>query len=445
MSEVPPPPTPAGRPQPGTDHVTPYDRLAWSDTEVEQLLATGAHREELEAYFGTSEYASLGRLAKRARAVRATGHRTIIVPGIMGSQLGLQRRTPLPQDILWLDPVDISFGRLTSLALPDNGAVRSLGVVLYSYLRLKLHLRIAGFDPVFHHYDWRLGVDQLGRELAERLAQEPGARIGIVAHSMGGLVSRAALALPASSRVERLVLLGTPNLGSFAAVQALRGTYAVVRKLARLDANHTPETLAATVFSTFPSLYQMLPPERGNGALDLFDLGTWPQAGPRPSAALLQAARDIAPRLAPADGRCATVVGIGEETVTAVGRQRDDFVYTVTRRGDGTVPAAHAELAGARNYYAAVSHSDLARDGEVAQAVADLLRSGATRRLPERWNYRGTASARISDSALRRTHTGKVDWAALEPDERRVFLQNLNEPPKLRLRARRSAPARRRA
>jgi predicted Fe-S protein YdhL (DUF1289 family) len=31
-------------------------------------------------------------------------------------------------------------------------------------------------------------------------------------------------------------------------------------------------------------------------------------------------------------------------------------------------------------------------------------------------------------------HTGKVDWAGMEPDERREYLENLNEPPKLQLR-----------
>ena len=39
---------------------------------------------------------------------RANAPRVIIVPGIMGSQLGLTRRAPLPHDVLWLDPVDIS-------------------------------------------------------------------------------------------------------------------------------------------------------------------------------------------------------------------------------------------------------------------------------------------------------------------------------------------------
>jgi hypothetical protein len=72
----------------------------------------------------------------------------------------------------------------------------------------------------------------------------------------------------------------------------------------------------------------------------------------------------------------------------------------------------------------------------------DLLRKGATRRLPQRWSSRSIASARISDQQLRRTHAGKVDWAALEPEERRVFLQNLNEPPQLQLRV--PAKARRR-
>jgi hypothetical protein len=40
----------------------------------------------------------------------------------------------------------------------------------------------------------------------------------------------------------------------------------------------------------------------------------------------------------------------------------------------------------------------------------------------------------VSDGALRRTHAEKVDWTALAPEERRLFLQSLNEPPQLRLR-----------
>jgi pimeloyl-ACP methyl ester carboxylesterase len=427
---------PEAAPHAAADHVTPYDRLVWDDEEIEGLLAAGEQRDELQAFFGAAEYRLLVRLARaahRTTVARTDAYPTIIVPGIMGTQLGMSRHAPLPRDILWLDPVDIGFGRLTELTLPSAARVGTQGVVLYTYLRLKLHLRAAGVRPLFHPYDWRLGIDVLGRELAARLRSEPSAKIALVAHSMGGLVCRAALACPGAEKVERLVLLGTPHFGSFAPVQALRGCCSVVRKIARLDSHHTPERLAAEVFNTFPSLYHMLPAAGYSGTLDLFDVAAWPRSGPRPVPELLEAARTIHEVLAPADERCVNVIGVGHETVTAIARRGDQFVYTVTRHGDGTVPVACAHLAGARNFHAAVAHSELARDPTVASAVIDLLRRGATRRLASHWKTASRAEARISDRELRHRSGEKVDWARLTPEERRSFLQNLNEPPKLRL------------
>jgi pimeloyl-ACP methyl ester carboxylesterase len=183
----------------------------------------------------------------------------VVIPGILGSQLGLARRRPLPNDVLWLDPIDIQVGRLALLGLDAGAPIIPLGVVLYSHLKLRLRLRAAGFGVTLHDYDWRLGIEESAAALAARLRQPGARRLAIVAHSMGGLVSRAALALPGTQHVERVVLLGTPNLGSFAPVQALRGTYAVVRKVARLDAATNAERLTEEVFNSFPSLYQMVP------------------------------------------------------------------------------------------------------------------------------------------------------------------------------------------
>ena len=444
------------------DHVTPYDRFAWSDTVVEHLLASGEHPRELTAYFGTSEYEALAALAREAQKVPVStdAPRVYIVPGIMGSQLGRMRRAPLPNDILWLDPVDISLGQLALLRLPVAGSppvaveehkhtpmqgepaspqetqIVSLGVVLFTYLRLKLHLRIAGFAAVFHDYDWRLGIDDLGRGLAERLRGER-ARTMIVAHSMGGLVSRAAMSHQGLGHVERVVLLGTPNTGSFAPVLALRGVYAVVRKIARLSQSQTAESLAADVFSTFPSLYHLLPTSTGDAGPDFFDAASWPANGPQPNGPLLARAREVLGALARGDERFVNIIGAGQETVTRATRKNGEFVYTITRQGDGTVPVAYAELPGARTYYTKVAHSDLARDPVVAQAIADVLRTGETARLNGNWSSNGKAEARISDTQLRRTHTDKVDFAQMEPEARQVFLRNLNEPPQLKL----SAPA----
>ena len=403
---------------------------------MERMLASSEHRAELAAYFGESEYQDLVRLARKAQRVGVNDAfpHVVVVPGILGSQLGLARSRPLPNDVLWLDPIDIQVGRLGLLGLDAGAPIVPLGVVLYSHLKLRLRLRAAGFGVTFHDYDWRLGIEESSALLAGRLREHGSRRTAIVSHSMGGLVSRVALALPGTQHVERVVLLGTPNLGSFAPVQALRGTYAVVRKIARLDPAMTAERLAEEVFNSFPSLYQMVPAGRGEGTADLLDPGAWPGSGPTLRLQLFERARRFRNGLPPPDERFIAVAGVGQETVTAAAKQRDGFVYTITRHGDGTVPADSAALDGAHTYFVDAAHSDLTRDAHVAAAIAELLRTGSTRRLPRKWSGNSRAQARISDRELRRTHTDKVDWTSLTPAQRREFLQNLNEPLKLRLR-----------
>ena len=423
------------RPVTTVQHVTPYDRFGWSDVEIDSMLVSGEHREELVAYFGATEYLDLVRLARKAErvGVKAGQPHVMVVPGILGSQLGIARPRPLPNDVLWLDPIDIQVGRLGLLGLDAGAPVIPLGVVLYSHLKLRLRLRAAGFSVTLHPYDWRLGIEESAAALAERLREQGSRRLAIVAHSMGGLVSRAALALSGTQRVERVVLLGTPNLGSFAPVQALRGTYAVVRKIARLDAATTAERLTEEVFNSFPSLYQMVPRADGRGA-DLLNPSAWPDSGPALRLPLFERARRFRDGLAPADERFVAIAGVGQETVTTVAKRRDGFVYTVTRHGDGTVSAASAALAGAQTYYTSAAHSDLTRDAHVASAIVELLRKGTTSRLPTHWRSNSRAEARVSDRELRRTHADKVDWSALTPAQRREFLQKLNDPLKLRLR-----------
>jgi hypothetical protein len=211
--------------------------------------------------------------------------------------------------------------------------------------------------------------------------------------------------------------------------------------VASLALRDSAERLAAEVFNTFPSLYDMLPAVPGEA--DLFDARSWPAAGPQPRAGLLQAARAAREQLAPADARFAVIAGVGAQTVTGVARRGDDFLYTVTRHGDGTVPVASAELPGAPAVYARVAHSDLTRSPEVAAAVVELLRRGATQRLPRSRHSASRARATVSDRQLRRGYGDKVNWAALTPEERRLFLEQLNQPAWLRLRV--SRPPRRRA
>ncbi len=158
-----------------------------------------------------------------------------------------------------------------------------MGVVLYSYLRLRLHLKAAGFDVACVDYDWRLGIDVVGRQLAQRIEAEPHAHVHLVAHSMGGLgLPSGAVAARAAQSAPGRAAGPLPTRGSFAGVQAVRGTYPVVRKLARLDQRITAEQLASEVFNTFPSLYHLLPAPALTAPLDLFDVAHWPPRGPGP-------------------------------------------------------------------------------------------------------------------------------------------------------------------
>ena len=207
------------------------------DDQIESALETGARASELESYFGEARYAELRALAKQAarRDVRGKGPRVLILPGLMGSTLG--RRGLLFDDVIWIDPVDIALGALRKLALgPRPRASRPSASLNLVYLKLKLTLRINGFDADFFPYDWRHSPRELGARLARQVAGER-RPVQLVAHSLGGLVARAALrSKPAvMKKVGRLVMLGTPNHGSFAAAQALRGTNDLLQKLALFD------------------------------------------------------------------------------------------------------------------------------------------------------------------------------------------------------------------
>ncbi len=415
------------------DHITPYDRLALDEGSLIAALASRTPNEGLVEYFGEALHAELAALARtttRKRKSRAPQRRVYLLPGIMGSQLGFIRGGKRPNDILWLDPIDIAFGRLTELRMSDTSRIVALGAMNYSYLKLTLSLRKAGFDAVLLDYDWRLDIATLGKLLADRLTADGRDQIALIGHSMGGLVARAALMHAAGKQVSQLIMLGTPNSGSLAAVQALRGTYSVVRKIAMLDLRHNAEFLARNVFASFPGLHELLPANRSVSDFDLFDAAAWPAKGPGPDAALLRAATGLEQRMAPADARFNMVVGCNRTTATGVALRDGDFEYEYSQQGDGTVPIELARLAGARHSYVECGHSDMPLADRVIAGTIDLLTTGATQRFAAAPPVKRGALTRVRDAELREQFQGKIDWPHMTPEQRRLFLDTLNEAPR---------------
>lgn len=392
------------------------------DEQVVALLRSGAHAMLLSAYFGEVEYRELCQYAKLA-ATRADANGPIvyILPGIMGSKLGAARQ------LVWLHPAAIANGGLLELATPSVGSLLASGVMLPGYLKLKLMLEIAGFRPVLFPFDWRCDLFELGRALLAHMTANGHENVLLVAHSMGGLVARAALSLDEGERIAKLIQLGAPNNGSFAPVQALRAVYPTVRKIAALDHRHTAEELARKVFLSLPGLYQMLP--SNSAGLDLFDLHSWPQDELVPNASMLAHARSVRAGLANADARCVSIAGVDQETITAIRLVDNHFEYTITRDGDGTVPLQLAAWPGARTWYAREGHGALTNNDAVLAAVIDILKRDTTQQLPSTPPAVATRGQRTTtDRELRQQALRKVVWDTLSLDSRRRILEPIISP-----------------
>jgi hypothetical protein len=184
------------------------------------------------------------------------------------------------------------------------------------------------------------------------------------------------------------------------------------------------------VFSSFPSLHELLPAAVAGGELDLFDATAWPDAAQGPDPDLLRAAARLETRIAPGDARFHAVVGCNHATATGVALEGAEFVYEYSRRGDGTVPIELARLPGAQHGYIDCDHSDLPLDDRVIAGTIELLGSGATQRFASTPLADSGATARVRDAELRELHQGKVDWPHMTPAERRQFLDGLNEAPR---------------
>ncbi len=132
-------------------------------------------------------------------------------------------------------------------------------------------IRVTDDQPRYYvfTYDWRQDNVRTVRELDRFIGQiradhgNPALKIDIIAHSMGGLIARYYLrygtqdvlssndfpvSMRGASRVRRVILLGTPNLGS---VEAIRN-FIAGRKVVL---GH----IKTEVLATMPSIYQLFP------------------------------------------------------------------------------------------------------------------------------------------------------------------------------------------
>ncbi len=334
-----------------------------------------------------------------ARVPSPPGPRPIVffLPGIMGSELRVNG------DTVWLNFFRLATGAFMQLRI-GSAAVESGSPLKLSYGELTEHLRATHEVRAFA-YDWRKPVETEARRFASELkgalndARRSRMPVRILAHSMGGLVARAAMSLDEGLWSEfrqqpgaRLIMLGTPNGGSHAITELLTANSPTLSKLALLDIGHR-ETEFLQLIARFPGVLAMLPTE---GSDDYFAAKTWhryhesvPGGWVLPDVADLEVASAFRRRIgqAPIDPAVMIyVAGCARATLCNLTLINDEkgrarFRFEATNRGDGRVTWASGMLPGLPTWYMDAEHGDLAAREDAFAALTELLETGRTLRL----------------------------------------------------------------
>jgi pimeloyl-ACP methyl ester carboxylesterase len=359
----------------------------------------------------------------------------IFVPGIMGSKLYCG------EDEVWLrlkvnyeamllksdgaSPADPKNTCNASLG-PKDGAVltKVLTKDVYEQDLAALNARFPGRVYVYA-YDWRKNVTNAlaGLDaLVERVrAAHGGAKARVIAHSMGGLVTRAYVNDPArAAKLSHVVTVGTPYWGSPKSLLPIaRGeTEAGMPSLPDLDTFLSNENVRKMTVN-FAGLYDLMPSDSWHSQVgDWFRLTDrkttykgadatadaiakqWAgEKHAKPNAALYKAALNEhrtlidgfktngVAYLAIAGSKTPTIAGIAVNTNTLF---PDDWNWSWAN-GDGTVAVFSAVQgapekaplgeAVARRYSCGVGHGDLTGDAEVLRAATEFVDAGGTNAL----------------------------------------------------------------
>ena len=364
------------------------------------------------------------RALQRSRGADAEGRpaaarpAVVLLPGILGSNLALDGRR------IWLGLRVV--GGLKKLAWDPATAAHITpdGAIGLSYDHLIEHLA-ATHEVIEFSYDWRRPVEDEARRLAtvvdDALARRSasGQPVRLLAHSMGGLVARTLqLEAPDTWRRlmnhdgARLLMLGTPNAGSWAPMQVLSGDDTFGNTLVAFgglfdDAGTRrimagmPGFIQLQAALTDPTLkldraeeWQRLADEdlrrlkeRSRWHADERQLRVYAWSAP-PQAVLDQAValrRRLDQQAAGlgADAQKMLLV-VGHDQFTPAGYRVGDegLEYLDAPDGDGRVPLASALLPGVRTWRCEATHGKLADQADAFAAYDELLALGDTTLLP---------------------------------------------------------------
>jgi len=351
----------------------------------------------LQIYLGQQQYDEIRRIGMQTRGLPAAeiapDHNVVVLHGIMGGELTLIDGDD--KDLIWLSILNLLGGAFDNLPVNDDGQsarnLRASGILARYYAKQVVWLsREWNLHPFF--FDWRVDIRKSADALNQSINQWFGSDkpVNLVAHSMGGLVSRSYILRHPDrwSKGGRLVMLGTPNFGSFAIPRLLFGANDALETIAKLDLKHNARDLLH-IAKTFPGAYQMLPVRGKLGGLDpLYQAATY-TVEPVNQALLDQAEvfqKEVASVIDA--NRMVYVAGYNRRTPSDIQDPAllgSDEGYFFSRKGDGTVPHNLGLLPGVKTFYVDEEHSKLPTNQKVLNALTELILTGDQKNEDNLW------------------------------------------------------------
>ncbi|MBL3599258.1 MAG: CHAT domain-containing protein [gamma proteobacterium endosymbiont of Lamellibrachia anaximandri] len=338
-------------------------------------------------------------VARTLSAERVSGEvsTVFLLPGLTGSHLAVDNNR------IWVDPFDLLRGKFTKLKY-EASDVSAQQVVGLAYGDL-IDFLAATHEVIPFPYDWRRSVMESGLLLAaavdERLrnTDQP---VHIVAHSMGGIVFRAMIAQDPQlwDRLRertgsRVLMLGTPNRGSYSIPRIFSRQDSTVKMLALADLRHNQDQLLA-VLSEFRGMLELLPvDDQGKIPADIL----WDQFGKalggdwkRPGKTNLRSAQRTWDKLGSKKldpERVFYIAGRADETPVAVEvdenqKGKTKIRFFSTSQGDGQVPWNTGIPAGIKHWFVDASHGDIPDHEPAFTGMLEILETGNTQLLSTR-------------------------------------------------------------
>ena len=372
--------------------------LRWSQMSLEQIeeeIRSGKDADSVAQLLGPETMLEVQDLAFSLPGSDLE-EAVVLLPGVMGSLLSSIRGVSTQ---VWINPLVFVEGKARYLRLTDDGLndacpeveMTPVGLERMTYLKISLMLNRKA-ELFEFPYDWRRPIAYNAQVLCnslERWAAGTQRKFTLLAHSMGGLVSRSYMAqFPAlaEQRVKRLIMLGTPNFGATNAIETLFSGNSLMETVNGLNKMND----MVNVVRSLPGVYNLLPapPDlfpRGKPypvSWNLYDAPSWRIAGIQQ--AHLNGARKLHESLAASDPQIEHVMIAGCNLETLVGLKVDfsnlemprlvpDRITDGDNSGDGTVPLWSALLPRANVFYVRAKHGDMPNQPEIIDAVLNLI------------------------------------------------------------------------